>query len=87
MQCLGDNKNKDFVIQNIQQGGVSQVRDMYSAAQAGAQGPNSGQNAIIYQSFNDANVDYISLRQGIESIIHCLKINDGGTEDADILLG
>lgn len=73
-------------VQQVQQGSFVQMRDMYTATQAGNQGPNSGQGAIIIQSFNDSGIDYSALLQELEKIRKYLKTDDTNVE-ADILLG
>lgn len=45
------------MLKNYQEGEVNGMRDSYTAAQAGIQGPGSGMNARITQHYNDTVID------------------------------
>lgn len=80
-----------IVINNLlksnQTGEVMGMRDSYTATQVGAQGPESGKNAIIVQHFNDSEIDTDKLLAELDLLRTHLKCDNSRNEDIDIMLG
>lgn len=87
----GEKTGGDLII-NLNQNGfqqeeVVQMGDKYSATQVGTQGPGSGSNATIIQSYNEIPVDFNQLLNELDLIKQYLKSDESGDEDVDIMLG
>ena len=66
------------------------MRDIYNAKQAGIQGANAGQNATIYQKYNEGlsiETDYEAIINEIIIIKKHLKNIDDNDDTNDILIG
>lgn len=66
------------------------MRDTYNAKQAGIQGANAGQDATIYQNYNEGkseNIDYNAIINEIAIIKKYLKNVDVDDDSNDILIG
>lgn len=75
------------MLKNHQEGEVNGMRDSYTAAQAGIQGPGSGMNARITQHYNDTVIDTNKLLAELDVLRTHLKDDSSGDEDIDIMLG
>lgn len=75
------------IVINNKLGEINGMRDNYTAAQAGTQGPGSGANARINQYYNDSTIDTDKLLAELDMIRIHLKSDNSGDEDIDIMLG
>lgn len=88
---MSDREKIEIVVKqnmNMQQGEFFEMRDQYNANQVGNQGPNSGQNTTITQSYYDiSNIDFSKLENELTNIKTYLKNNTDNDEENDILIG
>ena len=86
-----DERIERIVINNklkiSQEGEMNGMRDSYTAAQAGIQGPGSGMNARINQHYNDSTIDTDKLLAELDMLRMHLKGDNSSDEDIDIMLG
>lgn len=86
-RTLEDERINNIVLINNQQVEEMRMRDNYSAAQVGTQGPDSGSNATITQNYNDSQFDSSKLLSELEILRNYLKEDNSGDENIDIMLG
>lgn len=86
-QHIKENLINEIVVNNYQKGENIRMRDSYSATQVGTQGPKSGSNSTILQTYNDSQIDFSELLSQLEKIRKYMKENNCSDEDSDIVLG